>query len=198
VNCICRGLAKAARRFTKSAFSPSGKPVPWRLNLEELTMKQHWIFAVGMALSLTVSGAADAKGIEGLWRFDIINNAGTTLGAMTIQTRDTVQWQANEQHRWALATGQGAAAGRSQMQAPGYTGLSGYTGFAMTNQGGHALPIESIEIRDGSMVMVVNSPRGLVIFRGKLDAAETRFDGDLTYHNGNVYRMRGVKQVQPL
>ena len=68
----------------------------------------------------------------------------------------------------------------------------------MTDQGGHALPIESITIADGVMVMVVNSPRGLVIFRGRIDEDETRFDGKLTYHNGNVYTMRGVKQVRPL
>ena len=29
-------------------------------------------------------------------------------------------------------------------------------------------------------------------------ALETRFDGKLTYHNGNVYSMRGVKQVRPV
>jgi hypothetical protein len=163
-------------------------------------MKNHWIWAAGLALSLTDPSTANAKGIEGLWRFDIINSAGTTLGAMTIQTRDTVQRQANDQHRWAQAKGQGAAPTRAsaQAQAPDQPGLSGYSGFAMTDQGGHALPIESIELRDGTMVMVVNSPRGLVIFRGRIDAAETRFDGDLTYHNGSVYRMRGVKQVQPL
>ena len=161
-------------------------------------MKHHLILTAGLALCLAIPDAAHARGIEGLWRFDIINSGGTTLGAMTIQTRDTVQRQANEQHRWALATGQGTTAGRSQMQAPGQTGILGYTGFAMTDQGGHALPIESIELRDGTMTMVVNSPRGLVVFRGKIDAAETRFDGDLTYHNGNVYKMRGVKQSQPL
>jgi hypothetical protein len=161
-------------------------------------MKQYLIFTASLALCLSIPSVAEARGMEGLWRFDIINSGGTTLGAMTIQTRDTVQRQANEQHRWALATGQGASAGRSQIQAPGQTGLAGYTGFAMTDQGGHALPIESIELRDGTMVMVVNSPRGLVIFRGKVDADETRFDGDLTYHNGQIYRMRGVKQTQPL
>lgn len=161
-------------------------------------MKQHWIFAACLAVSVTVPSAAGAKGIEGLWRFDIINSAGTTLGAMTIQTRDTVQRQANEQHRWAQAKGQGTEPTRTlaQSQAGAQSPLPGYTGFAMTDQGGHALPIESIDIRDGAMVMVVNSPRGLVIFRGKLDQSETRFDGDLTYHNGSVFTMRGVKQVR--
>lgn len=163
-------------------------------------MKKHCIWTVGAALFLTVPSAANAKGIEGLWRFDIINSAGTTLGAMTIQTRNTVHRQADEQLRWAEAKGRGAEPARSPSPtpAPGLPGLPGYTGFAMTDQGGHALPIESIEIREGAMVMVVNSPRGLVIFRGTIDADETRFDGKLTYHNGSVYGMRGVKQVRPL
>ena len=33
---------------------------------------------------------------------------------------------------------------------------------------------------------------------GTINADETRFDGKLTYHNGQVYDMRGVKQVRPL
>ena len=161
-------------------------------------MKNHWIWAAGLALSLTISTAANAKGIEGLWRFDIVNSAGTTLGAMTIQTRDSVQRQAIEQQRWAEAKGRGVEPTRApaQTQAPKQPSLAGYTGFVMTDQGGHALPIESIDIRDGVMVMVVNSPRGLVTFRGKLNEAETRFDGQLAYHNGSVFAMRGVKQVR--
>jgi hypothetical protein len=163
-------------------------------------MKNRLIWAAGLALSLTVPSAASAEGIEGLWRFDIVNPAGTTLGAMTIQSRDTVQRQADEQQRWAEAKGRGTERARATGQSPaaGQLRLSGYTGFAMTGLGGHALPIESIDISDGAMVMVVNSPRGLVIFRGTIDKDETRIEGKLTYHNGQVYGMRGVKQVQPL
>ena len=163
-------------------------------------MKSHLFWAAGLALSLTVPTAASAEGLEGLWRFDIINPAGTTLGAMTVQTRDTVQRQENAQHDWAMAKGAGADASRATAHSrdKDRPNLAGYTGFAMTDQGGHALAIESIDIRDGTMVMVVNSPRGLVIFRGTIDEAQTRFDGKLTYHNGNVYGMRGVKQVRPL
>jgi len=159
-------------------------------------MKNHWIWAAGLALSLAVSGTANAKGIEGLWRFDIINPGGTTLGAMTIQTRDTVQRQANAQHDWAIAKGRGSDALRATAHSRDkeQPNLTGYTGFAMTDQGGHALPIESIDIQGGAMTMVVNSPRGLVIFKGTIDAEATRFDGKLTYHNGQVYDMRGVKQ----
>lgn len=161
-------------------------------------MKNRWMWAAGLALSLTVPAAANAKGIIGLWRFDIINSGGTTLGAMTVQSRDSVQRQANEQQRWAEAKGRGSEPTRApaQSRGPDQPGLTGYTGQVLTDQGGHAMPIESIDIRDGAMVMVVNSPRGLVIFRGKLDEAETRFDGALTYHNGSVFTMRGVKQVR--
>jgi hypothetical protein len=161
-------------------------------------MKNQWFWAAGLALSLTFPTAASAKGIEGLWRFDIINSAGTTLGAMTIQSRDTIQRQENAQHDWAMAKGRGADASRSTAHSrdSDQPGLSGYTGFAITDQGGHALPIESIDMQDGQMTMVVNSPRGLVIFRGTIDRNETRFDGKLTYHNGSVFTMRGVRQAR--
>ena len=154
--------------------------------------------ALAACFLITAPAAANAKGIVGIWRFDIINSAGTTLGAMTIQTREKVQQQADDQHRWAEAKGRAEEPARAstQSQAPAQVGLSGYTGFAMTDQGGHALPIESVTIDDGAMVMVVNSPRGLVVFRGTIDKEETRFDGKLTYHNGNVYTMRGVKQLK--
>lgn len=163
-------------------------------------MKIHWIWTAGLALSLTFPTAAFAEGIEGLWRFDIINSGGTTLGAMTIQTRDTIQRQQNAQHDWAIAKGRGADASRASAHSRDrdQPNLTGYTGFAMTDQGGHALPIESIDIQGDAMTMVVNSPRGMVVFKGRIDANETRFDGKLTYHNGQVYDMRGVKQVQPL
>ena len=156
--------------------------------------------ALAACFLISLPAAANAKGIVGLWRFDIINSAGTTLGAMSIQPRDRVHRQAEEQLRWAEAKGRGEEPARAPAQLPtdSQPALSGYTGFAMTDQGGHALPIESVTIDDGKMIMVVNSPRGLVIFRGTIDEDETRFDGKLTYHNGNVYRMRGVKQVRPL
>ena len=163
-------------------------------------MKSLFIWSAAAALALTVSTAANAKGMEGLWRFDIINSGGTTLGAMTVQTRDTIQRQENAQHDWALAKGRGTDASRATAHSrdEDQPNLPGYTGFVMTDQGGHALPIESIDIQGNAMTMVVNSPRGLVIFRGTIGADDTRFDGKLTYTNGQIYDMRGVKQVQPL
>lgn len=163
-------------------------------------MRIHWIWAAGLALTFVSPTAANAEGIAGLWRFDIINSGGTTLGAMTIQTRDRIQRQENAQHDWAIAKGRGGDAARASAHSRDgdQPNLPGYTGFAMTDQGGHALPIESIDIQGRAMTMVVNSPRGMVVFRGTIEANDTRFEGKLTYHNGQVYDMRGVKQVQPL
>ena len=163
-------------------------------------MRSMFRLSAAVALSLTIPSVANAKELSGIWRFDIINSAGTTLGAMTIQTRDMIQRQENAQHDWAIAKGTGGDASRATARSrdADQPNLPGYTGFAMTDQGGHALPIESIDVQGRAMTMVVNSPRGLVIFRGVLDAAETRFDGKLTYHNGQVYDMRGVKQLRPL
>ena len=163
-------------------------------------MKSIRILAAAVAMWLFVPAGACAAGIEGLWRFDIVNQVGTTYGAMTIQTRVTIDRQADEQQRWAEAKARGDAApnvGRP-LSSGSQSGASGYAGFAMTDQGGHALPIEHVGIDKDTLTMVVNSPRGLVIFRGKLSPDEQRFEGKLTYHNGNVFTMRGVKQVQPL
>ena len=157
--------------------------------------------SVAAGLLLTMAGQAQAADLTGLWRFDMISSQGaTTLGAMTIQTLETQHKQAEAQHEWALAKGRGTEWKRT----PGPLTVSPpsdrivYTGIAMTNQGTHGLPIESIDVSDGAMTMVVNSPRGLVIFRGAINADHTRFDGKATYWNGSVFDMRGVKQEQPL
>jgi hypothetical protein len=166
---------------------------------EERTMKSIRILAAAIAMWLFLPAGACAAGIEGLWRFDIVNQAGTTYGAMTIQTRVMIDRQADEQQRWAEAKARGEAAPNVRPSSSGsQAGASGYAGFAMTDQGGHALPIEYVGIDKDALTMVVNSPRGLVIFRGTLSADEQRFEGKLTYHNGSVFTMRGVKQVRPL
>ncbi len=162
-------------------------------------MKSIRILAAAVAMWLFLPAGACAAGIEGLWRFDIVNEAGTTYGAMTIQTRVTIDRQADEQQRWAEAKARVEAAPIVRPSSSGtQSGASGYAGYALTDQGGHALPIEHVGIDKGALTMVVNSPRGLVIFRGKLSSDEQRFEGKLTYHNGNVFTMRGVKQVRPL
>jgi hypothetical protein len=149
---------------------------------------------------ISLPAAADAKGLAGLWRFDMVSSGGTTLGAMTIQTLETQQRQAATQHEWALAKGRGTEWKRTPgpLTVPSASDRPVYTGVAMTDQGTHGLPIESIELKGGAMTMVVNSPRGLVIFRGTINADQTRFDGKATYWNGSVFDMHGVKQEQPL
>jgi hypothetical protein len=156
---------------------------------------------IAAALLSTATGAfCEESKLTGLWRFDMVSSGGTTLGALTIQTLETQRMQAETQHDWALAKGRGSEWKRTPgpLTVPAQSRSVVYTGVAMTNQGTHALPIESIEIEGGKMTMVVNSPRGLVIFRGTLNADQTRFDGKATYWNGSVFDMHGVKQEQPL
>ena len=144
--------------------------------------------------------AAGIPTLAGLWRFDMVSSGGTTLGAMTIQTLETEHKQAEAQREWALAKGRGADWKRTPgpLTVPPASDRPVYTGVAMTNQGTHGLPIASIEVNGDAMTMVVNSPRGLVIFRGTVNAGHTRFDGKATYWNGSVFDMHGVKQEQPL
>jgi len=157
------------------------------------------LIAAALLASSSVALAEDPT-LSGLWRFDMISSGGTTLGAMTIQTLETQRKQAETQHEWALAKGRGSEWKRTAgpLTVPATSGRPVYTGIAMTNQGTHGLPIESIEVNNGAMTMVVSSPRGLVIFRGTINADYTRFEGTATYWNGSVFDMRGVKQVQPL
>jgi hypothetical protein len=154
----------------------------------------------GALLTSATGALANDTSLAGLWRFDMVSGGGTTFGAMTIQTLETQQKQAETQHEWALAKGRGTEWKRTPgpLTVPAQSDRIVYTGVAMTNQGTHALPIESIEVREGAMTMVVNSPRGLVIFRGTINADQTRFDGKATYWNGSVFDMHGIKQEQPL
>ena len=70
----------------------------------------------------------------------------------------------------------------------------GYGGQAITNGGGEALPIRSIEIRSHRMTMTVDSARGAVVFNGDLDPSGQSFSGTLRYHDGRDFAMRGIKQ----
>jgi hypothetical protein len=200
VNCIIRRLANAPRRFTKFACSALDPDASWRWQTGDIVMMHFWKTALGAGSLLAIPTVSNAADLTGLWRFDMVSGGGTTLGAMTIQTVETANKQAAAQHAWAVAKGRGAEWKPSPgpLTAPPKPGQAVYPGIAMTNQGTHGLPIESIEINDGAMTMVVSSPRGLVIFRGTVNADQTRFYGKATYWNGTVFDMRGVKQVQPL
>jgi hypothetical protein len=69
-----------------------------------------------------------------------------------------------------------------------------YEGKVITNGGVEALPIRSIQIQSRKMTMEVDSPRGLVVFRGDLGPSGQSFSGKLTYHDGRDLSMAGVKQ----
>jgi hypothetical protein len=72
-----------------------------------------------------------------------------------------------------------------------------YEGKVITNGGVEALPIRSIQIQSRRMTMEVESPRGLVVFRGGLGPSGQSFSGTLTYHDGRDFSMAGVKQQAP-
>ena len=69
-----------------------------------------------------------------------------------------------------------------------------YGGKAITNGGGEALPIRSIELQEGWMTMTVDSAHGAVVFRGDVDPSGRSFAGTLRYHDGRDFAMRGIKQ----
>lgn len=72
-----------------------------------------------------------------------------------------------------------------------------YGGKAITNGGGEALPIRSIELRSHRMTMTVDSAHGPVVFRGEVDPTGRSFSGTAIYHDGRPFAMRGIKQ-EPL
>jgi hypothetical protein len=72
-----------------------------------------------------------------------------------------------------------------------------YEGKVITSGGVEALPIRSIQIQSRRMTMEVDSPRGLVVFRGDLGPSGQSFSGTLTYHDGRDFSMAGVKQQAP-
>lgn len=73
-----------------------------------------------------------------------------------------------------------------------------YEGKVITNGGVEALPIRSIQVQSRRMTMEVDSPRGLVVFRGDVGPSGQSFTGTLTYHDGRDFSMAGVKQQAPL
>lgn len=69
-----------------------------------------------------------------------------------------------------------------------------YGGKAITNGGGEALAIRSIDIQSHRMTMTVDSAHGAVVFQGEVDPLGQRFSGTARYHDGRDFTMRGIKQ----
>ncbi len=71
---------------------------------------------------------------------------------------------------------------------------SAYEGRVITNGGVEGLPIRSIQIQSRQMTMQVDSPRGLIVFRGDVGPSGQSFSGTLRYHDGRDFSMAGVRQ----
>ena len=69
-----------------------------------------------------------------------------------------------------------------------------YTGTLTTDQGAAVMPVRSVALHDDALRLEVESPNGDVVFVGKMDAARQRFEGEVTYHNGQRFPMRGWRR----
>ena len=66
---------------------------------------------------------------------------------------------------------------------------AGYGGELTTNRGTNRLPVRSVAVAGDSVTMVVESPQGMVTFRGLLADDARGMTGQVTYHNGSLYPM---------
>ena len=69
-----------------------------------------------------------------------------------------------------------------------------YRGTLTTDQGNNLLMVRSMMLIGTELVMTVDSPQGVVTFKGVLNADARSFDGVVTYHNGQSFPMSGVKR----
>ena len=65
----------------------------------------------------------------------------------------------------------------------------GYGGELTTDRGPNRLPVRSVTLARDSVAMVVESPDGIVTFRGVLAGGATAMSGMMAYHNGRLYPM---------
>ncbi|HEY5756775.1 MAG TPA: hypothetical protein VIU34_13180 [Steroidobacter sp.] len=69
-----------------------------------------------------------------------------------------------------------------------------YTGTLTTDQGNNVLPIRSLTLDGSRMDMTVESPNGLVTFKGTLSADTRTFLGTVTYYTGQSFPMSGTRR----
>lgn len=73
----------------------------------------------------------------------------------------------------------------------------GYGGELTTDRGPNRLPVRSLVVVRDSVTMVVESPNGLVTFRGLLSADTRGMQGAALYHNGQTYPMTVRRGAAP-
>lgn len=94
--------------------------------------------------------------------------------------------------RWTFTvkTGRSVVQGAMTLLAEGEQ----YRGTLTTDQGDNVLKVRSMILNGTELAMTVDSPQGVVTFKGVLNADARSFDGVVTYHNGQSFPMSGVKR----
>lgn len=87
-------------------------------------------------------------------------------------------------------TGKHVAQGSMTLVADG----SSYRGTLTTDQGSNVLTIRSLMLNGAEMQMIVDSPQGVVSFKGVLGSDARSFEGVVTYHSGQRFPMSGAKR----
>jgi hypothetical protein len=89
-----------------------------------------------------------------------------------------------------VPTGRAVVHGALTLVAEG----DGYGGRLTTDQGDTVMAVRSLTLTGPRMRMMVASPNGDVIFEGTLAEGDVSFEGEVTYHNGQVFPMTGRRR----
>ena len=73
--------------------------------------------------------------------------------------------------------------------------VAGSEGSLTTNRGPNVLPVRTLTLDDHAIALSVESPNGMVVFKGELSRDGNAFQGKVTYHDGQVFLMKGVRGV---
>ncbi|MBL8517046.1 MAG: hypothetical protein JNM76_08755 [Betaproteobacteria bacterium] len=73
--------------------------------------------------------------------------------------------------------------------------VAGQEGTLTTNRGSNVLPVRTLTLNDRAIDLSVQSPNGMVVFKGELSRDGNAFEGKVTYHDGQVFRMKGMREV---
>lgn len=73
--------------------------------------------------------------------------------------------------------------------------VAGREGALMTNRGPNVLPVRTLTLDNRAMALSVESPNGMVLFKGELSRDGNAFEGKVTYHDGQVFSMKGMRGV---
>jgi hypothetical protein len=73
--------------------------------------------------------------------------------------------------------------------------VAGREGTLTTNRGNNVLPVRTLTLEDRAIALSVESPNGMVVFKGELSRDGNAFQGKVTYHDGQVFTMKGHRSV---